>query len=199
MRKKSAEQMRLDKVSNDNRPAGYHELKSKFCQGNDHAYNPARKDGACVECGGFDPKYQDEKCCVGNETIGNNSHTSDCPKVQTEKPAHAPILFLTLHDSQDFSQAVCGCILERREDGEGSNYLRCEKCVRAVNAHEKMKELMRAYFKIHDVVSDLIERGALTEGMIPDDYQAMVVALEAAAIIGTDPAIREVSREAEGR
>lgn len=51
-------------------------------------------------------------------------------------------------------------------------------------ARKKNENLLNAYFKVHDIISDLMERGVLTEEMIPDDYQALLVALEAAAILG---------------
>lgn len=35
-------------------------------------------------------------------------------------------VFLTHREDDDFSEAVCGCILERRLDGEGSNFRMCE-------------------------------------------------------------------------
>lgn len=64
-----------------------------------------------------------------------------------------------------------------------------------INGHDKTKELLLAYFKVHDILSDLMERGVLTEAMIPDDYQALLVGLEAAAILGVDPNIRKMMRE----
>ena len=41
-----------------------------------------------------------------------------------------------------------------------------------------MDDLLNAYFKLHDMLSDMIEGGRLTEGDIPDDYAALVGQLE---------------------
>lgn len=38
-----------------------------------------------------------------------------------------------------------------------------------------MTELLEAYFELHDMLSDMIEGGRLTEALIPDDYQALLV------------------------
>ncbi len=52
--------------------------------------------------------------------------------------------------------------------------------------------------KVHDIVSDLIEGGVLTESMIPDDYQALVVALEAASL-SADYKTEKAIKKAEGK
>lgn len=49
-----------------------------------------------------------------------------------------PKVFLTHHESEDYSDAKCGCILERRLDGEGSNFRMCEM---HYAAKEMLKEL----------------------------------------------------------
>ena len=41
-----------------------------------------------------------------------------------------------------------------------------------------MDDLLSAYFELHDMLSDMIEGGRLTEGDIPDDYAALVEQLE---------------------
>lgn len=41
-----------------------------------------------------------------------------------------------------------------------------------------MDDLLDAYFTLHDMLSDMIEGGRLTEGDIPDDYTALVEQLE---------------------
>ena len=41
-----------------------------------------------------------------------------------------------------------------------------------------MDDLLNAYFELHDMLSDMIEGGRLTEGDIPDDYAALVERLE---------------------
>jgi len=38
--------------------------------------------------------------------------------------------------------------------------------------------LLNAYFELHDMLSDMIEAGRLTEGDIPEDYAALVEQLE---------------------
>jgi hypothetical protein len=38
--------------------------------------------------------------------------------------------------------------------------------------------LLNAYFKLHDMLSDMIEDGRLTEGDIPEDYAALVEQLK---------------------
>lgn len=37
-----------------------------------------------------------------------------------------------------------------------------------------INELLEAYFDLHDMLSDMIEGGRLTEADIPDDYQALL-------------------------
>ena len=44
--------------------------------------------------------------------------------------------------------------------------------------HKKGFDLLNAYFELHDMLSDMIEGGRLTEGDIPDDYAALVEQLE---------------------
>ena len=39
-------------------------------------------------------------------------------------------------------------------------------------------DLLNAYFELHDMLSDMIEAGRLTEGDIPEDYAALVEQLE---------------------
>lgn len=41
-----------------------------------------------------------------------------------------------------------------------------------------MDDLLNPYFELHDMLSDMIEGGRLTEGDIPDDYAALVEQLE---------------------
>ena len=41
-----------------------------------------------------------------------------------------------------------------------------------------MDDLLNAYFELHDMLSDMIEAGRLTEGDIPEDYAAIVEQLE---------------------
>lgn len=41
-----------------------------------------------------------------------------------------------------------------------------------------MDDLLNAYFELHDMLSDMIEAGRLTEGDIPEDYAALVEQLE---------------------
>ena len=41
-----------------------------------------------------------------------------------------------------------------------------------------MNDLLNAYFELHDMLSDMIEGGRLTECGIPDDYSALVDQLE---------------------
>jgi len=38
----------------------------------------------------------------------------------------------------------------------------------------KEKKLTKAYGMLHDMLSDMIEDGRLTEDMIPDDYKTLV-------------------------
>lgn len=42
---------------------------------------------------------------------------------------------------------------------------------------EQMQEALKAYHKLHDGLSDMIEGGRLTEGDIPDDYRWLVESL----------------------
>lgn len=74
--------------------------------------------------------------------------------------------------------------------------------VRAANSHEDMLAALKAARKcwgtLQDMVFDLIERGALTEEMIPDDYQALVVTLEAASI-DADVKTEKAIAKAEGK
>lgn len=42
---------------------------------------------------------------------------------------------------------------------------------------DALKEALRTYAGLHDLISDMIEGGRLTEAMIPDDYQAVVAKL----------------------
>ena len=39
---------------------------------------------------------------------------------------------------------------------------------------DALKEAVRTYAELHDLISDMIEDGRLTEAMIPDDYRAVV-------------------------
>lgn len=48
-------------------------------------------------------------------------------------------------------------------------------------APDAIAEYRKAYSRLHDFLSDMIEGGRLTEADIPDDYQAIVIALEDAA------------------
>ena len=41
-----------------------------------------------------------------------------------------------------------------------------------------MINLLNAYFELHDMLSDMIEDGRLTEGDIPEDYAALVEQLK---------------------
>lgn len=42
------------------------------------------------------------------------------------------------------------------------------------NECERLRKVLSAYHALHDVVSDTIEGGRLTEADCPDDYQAIV-------------------------
>lgn len=44
--------------------------------------------------------------------------------------------------------------------------------------NDLVDDLLNAYFKLHDRLSDMIEAGRLTEGDIPEDYAALVERLE---------------------
>lgn len=48
-------------------------------------------------------------------------------------------------------------------------------------ALDAIAEYRKAYSRLHDFLSDMIEGGRLTETDIPDDYAALVSALEDAA------------------
>lgn len=39
---------------------------------------------------------------------------------------------------------------------------------------EALKQMVQAYGRLHDILSDTIESGRLSESDIPDDYQAIV-------------------------
>jgi hypothetical protein len=39
---------------------------------------------------------------------------------------------------------------------------------------DALKDAVRTYAGLHDLISDMIEDGRLTEAMIPDDYRAVV-------------------------
>ena len=47
-----------------------------------------------------------------------------------------------------------------------------------MDMQDVMDDLLNAYFKLHDRLSDMIEGGRLTEGDIPEDYAALVEQLE---------------------
>jgi hypothetical protein len=86
---------------------------------------------------------------------------------------------ISIRSGDDYGTAIMRVPLSNIEDA----FL----ATRAVNAHaglvEALKQAQASWGLLHDMVSDMIERGALTESMIPDDYMALTSALVGCATI----------------
>lgn len=60
----------------------------------------------------------------------------------------------------------------------------------AINAHAALLDLRAKYNRLHDVLSDCIESGRLTETELPDDYKALTGMLQQCAM--ADSAVAEI-------
>jgi hypothetical protein len=72
-------------------------------------------------------------------------------------------------------------------EAHGGPKLQVEEVVCALCRRiEKLEEAVREYSKLHDGLSDMVEGGRLKGASIPDDYQWLVVTLNALAALNPE-------------
>ena len=89
-----------------------------------------------------------------------------------------------LQEHEEAGTADCGCHLEAEYRGEtdsGNNsspaFFFCPLHQAAANLLSALKLGHRRWARLHDIITDLIEEEKLTEADLPDDYQAIILAL----------------------